>query len=779
MSEQPIIIKTEELDSNKQSFDYNNSSNNKKILLFLGILALVVVLVLFFVFRFFIFNKNKPVETKEPVENQSGQAVLPTDKEPEFQDITDMATSTDLMIDYLSFSSFYKKNEVEARPNFEKYELPLNTKIDVINYYDVSRRINIDPVIDDINNNGFALINNPWASEAYDFYSVYGKLRDNQVPFLLTSDFLIYYHQNTLKKAFKDIEENVFFNNLWDISKDLYQRAKSRYESRLSSIGNVNDPLLEGARLETVFFAVSLELLKPQPEQIAPLGVQLSQEKFSVSEANRFSFVLSANLKDEVEAELKLIREAKQEAKSPVLLYNRDYKDFSIPSDYLNNAKLSNFYLTSKWLNSVFPLYNTSDNCADCFLDREDWRVNFIASLLITEDFNSLSQIKNRWARIYKVLSFFKGLRDDLDFINYRDYMSSAFTANYNLEELLSGDNKSTDENLIKIKAKIADYKFLEIQGGADLQLKNMIGFKVLAGSFSPDNYLLSRLIYPVVTDQLSADNKTAINTTSCRQGQGIKRCKGIPQDIINLVYPLQNNNYFLVNSNYKNYANESRRLNQAITDSVNSRNSNYWSLLALIKEYLGADPKLLPSFSSSPEWEEKNLNTAVAAWANTYIPLERFSVKKFSGYRGLENLSRWSEKYFIEPNLQLINELIAANEMTSEMLLALRVDSEAKQVVEDMKTAKNNLKRIRDIMVKDISAEKLSDGDLEFISEFVGQLEIINPIKDKSFSLKPEGYSQALKGDISNFKLLVVVNQRNGEKFFSVGPVWDYQEKK
>lgn len=779
MSEQPIIIKSEELEGSKQSFDYNNHSNIKKMLLFLGILVLVIILILFFAFRSIIFSNKKPVEIKEPIEVESGQAFLPTDKEPEFSEITDMATSTDLMIDYLSFSSFYKKNEVEVRPNFEKYELPLNTKIDVINYYDVSRKINIDSVIDNINNNGFALIDNPWAKEAYDFYSVYGKLRDNQVPFLLTSDFLIYYHQNTMKKTFKDIEENVFFNNLWDISKELYQRAKSRYESRLSSIGNVNDPLLEGARLETVFFAVSLELLKPLPEQIAPLGVQLSQEKFSVSEANRFSFALPPNLKDEVEAEIRLIREAKQETKSPVLLYDRNYSDFKIPSDYLNNVKLSNFYLTSKWLNSVFPLYNDSDNCADCFLDREDWRVNFIASLLITEDFNSLSQIKNRWARIYKVLSFFKGLKDDLDFINYRDYMSAVLPEGYNLEELLSGDNKSIDDNLIKVKNKISDYEFLEIQGGADLQLKKMIGFKVLADSFSPDNYLLSRLVNPVVTDLIEIKDKVAVNTTSCRQGGGIKRCKGTPHDVINLVYSLQGNDYFSVNSSYKNYSNESRRLSKAIDDSVNSRNSNYWSLLALIKEYLNTDIALMPAFSSSPEWKERSLDTAIAAWANTYIPLERFSVKQFTGYRGLESLSRWSEKYYIEPNLKLINELIAVNEMTSEMLLALRVDSEARQVVEDLKTARNNLKRIREIMVKDISAEKLSDGDLEFISEFVGQLEIIDPIKEKGLSLKPNGYNQPLKADISNLKLLIVVNQRDGEKFFSVGPVWDYQEKK
>ncbi len=582
-----------------------------------------------------------------------------------------------------------------------------------------------------------------------------------------------------MKKAFKDIEENIFYDNLWDINKELYQRAKTRYESRLASIGNVNDLLLEGARLETIFFAVSLELLKPLPNQIAPVGVQVSQDKFSVSEANRFSFVLPPNLREDVEAEVKLIKEAKGIAKSPIFLYSKDYRDFNVSTDYRSHAKLNNFFLASKWLNSVFPLYHQGDDCSECLLDAEDWRINFIASLLIADDFSSLPQIKNRWARIYKIIAFFEGLRDGLDYINYRDSLISVLGKDYEIEKILQEDNEKISDNLEKIVAEIESYKFLEIQGGPtseDLKNKKGIGLKVLTDYFSPDDHLLGRLVSPAVGNYLGQELN---NNTSCGARQSLRRCNGSAYDIINLIHQLNNNSYFLDNSNYLNYQRESLKLSNEIGISIKNRTTNYWSLLALIEEFLNFDKSLMPVFSQSDKWEEKNFNTAAAAWGNMHLPLERFSINQTLGPKGLDNFSRWNENSYIEPNLALVNELISVNKMILSMFSALRIEVETKQVIQEVLAAKQNLERIREVIIKEISGEKLTEDDFEFIYDFTALLEILEPAKEKAFSLYPSSFSQALKGNLSNLKLIIVVNQRNGEKFFSLGPVWNYQERK
>ncbi|MBN2854183.1 DUF3160 domain-containing protein [Patescibacteria group bacterium] len=785
-SEMPTILSAEgQVDtSSQQSFDDSGGNfSSKKIIVILIALITIIALVLIFVFRFY-SNKNEGTkiyqENEEENEPELPKAVLPILEHPSLDEVDNLATSTDLLIEYLTFATFYNKKEMDLRPAFEQYNLPINTKIDIINYHDTARKLNLDPVIEDINNYGFALIDNPWQGEINDFYSAYAKLREEQIPLFISSDFLIYYHQNVMKKTFKDIEENIFYYNIWDINKDLYDRAKTRYEARLSEVGNINDPLLEASRLATVFFAVSLELLKPQANQIAPIGVQINEDKFSVAEANRFAFNVPINLKDDVEAELLLIREAKKTLKSPVLLYDRDYSDFIVPSDYRRHAKLHNFYLASKWLNSVFPLYYQEDNCASCLLDREDWRINFIAALLISEDFNSLPQIKNRWARIYKVISFFKGLKDNLDYINYRDAALVVFGENYDIEAMFKGDNESIDENLNSLSKEISKYEFLEIQGGPsvnDLKEKINIGFKVLSDSYSPDNYLLSRLVSPTVSDYLAGATVADNNVTACGQRNNLKRCNGFSYDIINLVYPLQQNKYFIENSNYNYYDVESARLSKEVKLSVDNHASNYWSSLAFIKEFLEFDQELMPSFAKSSEWENKSLQTAAAAWANNYVPLEKFSLNQSLGVRGLDDFARWSESSYIEPNLALVNELISINEMVLETLLALKIETEIRQVVEELRSALVNLEQIKAIVTKEISGEKIDSTDFEFISDFAAALEIVEPIKDKSFIIKPETFTKNLIIDLNDFKFVVIVNQREGQKFFSVGPVWNYSE--
>lgn len=782
-NETATIISEDGYADNRQEPDnFDGNPFSKKLLFFIIGLVLLIALIMIFIFRFYLAKDRGPVVIEGPQQEkvESVRPVLPFFDKEELAEITDISTSTDLMIEYLSFSDFYEKSEVKVEAKFENYSLPLNTKIEVINYYDISRKINLDPVIDDINEQGFALINNPWASDSFDFYSIYRKLKEKQIPTFISSDFLLYYQQNIMKKAFKDIEENIFYDNLWDISKELYLRAKTRYESRLASIGNINDPLLEGARLETIFFAVSLELLKPLTTQVAPVGVQVSQDKFSVAEANNFFFAAPLNLKDDIESELKLIREAELVTKSPILLYSRDYKDFAVPQEYRGQAKLNNFFLASKWLNSVFPLHYQGNDCPKCLLDREDWRINFIASLLISDDFSSLPQIKNRWARIYKVISFFAGLRDDLDYINYRDSLISIFSQDYEIESIFQGSNEEIDQKLKQVALEIEKIKFLEIQGGPstkDLENKTGIGLKVLTDYFSPDNYLLSKLVSPNVGNYLGKGLEN--NNTACGSSQSIKRCNGSAYDIINLVQPLDNYNYFLENSNYTNYQKEASKLRNEIKIGIKNRTTNYWSFLSLVQDFLNFDKKLMPIFSQTPKWEEKYFNVMAASWGNYHLPFEKFNVNQSIGPKGLDDFSRWSESSYIEPNLALLNELISVNKMVLSMFSALRIEVEAKQVVKEISAATDNLEKVRAIIIKEIAGEKLSDTDFEFISDFSSLLEILEPIKNKSFSLNPNSFSQALKGDLSNLKLMVVVNQKEGEKSFSLGPVWNYKEGK
>lgn len=767
--------------------DSSTSSIKKKIFLFVG-LALFLILIgvgVFFAIKNFWSKKAlvlPPVEIVQPA-TTTVTGTLPNLNLP-LNATSSEATSTfsNIAIEYLSFVDFYKTPDNKISPQFKDYKLPLNVKIDVLNYYDLSRKLDLDPGLTSLSNSGFALIDNPWIKAAPDFYSIYTNLEQKQIPFLITSDFILYYYQTTLKKVFKDIEENIFYDNLWSINKALYDAAKNRYEARLASIGNINDSVLEGERLEAAFFAVALELLKPATGQIAPAGTLDDKNKFVATETERFYFVTPPYLRDDVLREVKLIRESKDKVKSPVILYTRDYKDFVVPTDYRGNARLNNFYLTSKWLNSVFPLNYRDNNCPNCLLDKADWRLSMIAASFISADFSDLPELKNKWARIYKVMSYFNPLREDLNYVYYRDTLKMVFGENYKIDELFDDKNPEAKNNLAKLQAKLNAITFSPFLGAIDKKdpaANYRIGFKMLVEGYLPNDYIFTTLTYPSV-DIFQGTSTKKDNITACQVKGANRRCSGFALDFINLVSPIASNSYFEENTNYLNYGREVNNLKNKLNQDTVWHTTNYWSTLSALSAYLNMEKSNQPIFSRSIAWRDRTLDTSVSAWVNMQLPVDKFSVNKIFKGQGLNNFSRFSDNYYIEPNLNLINELLANSAMMQKMFSSLQVNQEVVAVPNALQMATDNLNAIKGVVIKELSGQALTPEDKEIISGFAKQLTIENVVgAQKQLTLKIPGAKNGLKEDIGTLKLMVLIHQDGEDKVFSVGPVWSHTESR
>ncbi len=737
------------------------------------------------------YGVNKYFTKKTPIDNTPAIVETASTSQGSLPDLslsglasTTMATSTfsNVAVEYLSFADFYKSPDNAITTKFADYELPLNVKIDVLNYYDLSRKLSLDPVLGNLNSNGFAIIDNPWSKEAPDFYSIYTKLEEKQIPFFISSDLILYYYQTTLKKVYKDIEENIFYDNLWNINKDLYNSAKNRYEARLASIGNINDSILEGERLEAAYFAVALELLKPAPDQIAPKGTLDDKNKFVTTETERFYFVTPPYLKDDVLREVKLIREAKENTKSPVMLYARDYRDFVVPADYRGNARLNNFYLTTKWLNSVFPLNYTGKNCPKCLLDKEDWRLGMIAASFISADFSDSPELKNKWARIYKVMSYFNPLREDLNYVFYRDALKSVFGENYAVEQLFDDKNPEAKNNLQKLQTKLNALEFSPFLGAIDKvdpAINYRLGFKLLVEPYPPSDYILTHLSYPTVDTYLGSSTKLN-NLTACSLNNKTRRCNGFALDIINLISPLTGNEYFSENTNYFNYATESKNLLDKLnTDSV-WHTTNYWSTLSALSAYLNINKKTQPLFAQTSAWHEHSLNTALGAWVDMQLPLDKFSVIQLFKGQGFDDFSRFNDNSYVEPNLNLLNELMANDQMMQKMFAALQVNQEVVSVSNALSAAYDNLNSLRGVVIKELTGETLAPEDNEIITNFAKQLTIegANNTGEK-YTLKAATSRNGLQENLGRLQLMVVVHQSGDDKVFSVGPVWSYSESR
>ncbi|RLC38493.1 hypothetical protein DRH27_02100 [Candidatus Falkowbacteria bacterium] len=748
--------------------------------LFIFFALIIFICITKFSFPFFSGDKNDHNETI--IATNTVQR-LPIDDNIIKNDDDYFGTTTDnVKAEDISFADFYKAAVNDFKPNIESYSLPVNIKADVSNYYDISRKLNLDSNIEDFNNYGFAILENQYYREADNFFDLYRLLINKDMPLLITSDFLIYYYQNVFKSAFKEIEKNAFYDNLWSINKKLYDIALTRYKRRSSAVGLANDPVLEGQRLETVYFAVALKLLMPDLEQINSQDNFIDEARFSAQEADYYYFDIPENLQNQINQEINLIKSASGENKSPALLYPINYKVFKVPDNYKSSAKLNNFYLGMKWLNSFFPLYYRSDECPDCLLDYNDWVINLAAAGYITKDLQDNQDIKNQWAIIYKFISFFSGLRHDLTYLHYAWAMNEIFGENYEIEKIFSSENINRKSDLLNIQKKLASFKFSDIEGGFERVADSPepdLGMRLLQNPYWPNDFILKEFIGSEMTPLEVPEGKNTYSTLCKSKAGFFYRCGGMGLDIINMLEPgIVNNDYFKENSNYVHYDFRIKKLNEQINgfDNYTWNNNVYWITLDLDKILLTYNNEGLPVFFRHDSWKQKkDINTALGAWVNLHLA-EDITVNYYENKSSnLGSYSQCNLNNYIEPNLPLVNELISRNEMLMNMLAILKVTNKTNAASIELKDLNDKLKNTKLIIEKELSGAAIDSDNCKFINDFVGHL-IIETSASKEFSILFE--EKVLSESINGLKLLAVVYNNSGKKIIAVGPLFNYMEK-
>ncbi|MFH1744796.1 MAG: DUF3160 domain-containing protein [bacterium] len=774
----------------------NKFSTGKIYVYLIYILIFVAVISVFYYF----YSINQSRNDENSTQNQQNLGIEPEATSTEYRgfqilvdgngDVMAIGSSTDLIkAEYLSFGNFYERPKDDFRATISSFELPINVKTDVSNYYEASRKINLDPYIDDLNNYGFAVIDNQFIGEANDFFGMNRLLSQKGFPVIATTDFLFYYFQNTLKQAFKEIEENAFYENVWTINKKLYDDALTRYKLRANEKKMINDPILEAERLETAYLAVVLKLLMPMSSQINENTNLNEKGKFTKQEAEKFVFDIPSFLIDDVATEINLIREAKKESKSPVMLYGRDYKSFLVPADYKNNAKLNNFYLAMKWANSVFPLYYKSETCPNCLLDKDDWTINLIAASYLSKDFSQNQEVKNQWAICYKFISFFSGLRDDLTYLHNNEVMSGLFGENYVIEDIFAADNPKRDENIASVQKKLAEYDFKDIEGGLprDIGLSvneenakyvPYIGMRILQEPYWPNGFIFDELTGEDLSTAM--ENQSSESSCSEKDAKGNKmvyRCKGTGLDLVNILYEIESPaDYFIRNTDYNNYGKKINELKNkiAVFNDFTWNDNIYWASLDLGRKILQYNQNESPTYSRSLKWEqEKNYNSFLGSWVNIHLPADKLEFYGGEEAKGLSAEEPLCNHYnYIEPNLALYKEMLARNVMLIDILSELGVSKEANDAVISLTDFNKYLNEIIKISKKELSNEVINEEDCNNLNLFL-KLRFVEKSGEKTYEKK----ENLLNEKIDGVKLIAVVYEKEGKKILAVGPIFDYRE--
>ncbi len=717
-----------------------------------------------------------------------------------------VATATVEKNEEISFGDFYIQPAQSGLVKAKGVNLPLNIKEQTANYYNLNREIVLTTdQLKKVNQNGYVVIDNPFPKEAKDFFSMYATLNKKNLPFLVTNDFLFYYYQNTLKSIYKQLESDLFYKEAWEFNKAMFELANQRYLDRYSKVGLINDTVLEAMRLESAYFAVSLELLKVKSNQVTPASKDSVATKewlklqFDEREADYYKFTVPEYLRLDVNKELALIIKGAANSKltlSPVMLYQRDYRDFAVPKEYEKNYRLINFYQSFQWLKNNFPLYYQSPECPDCFLDKSDWMINQGAAHLIARDLATHRDLKNQWAKIYKAYSYFSGLRSELTYIDYSNSFTKVFgeTVEKNegsqsgrtIEQVFDTANPNREQELLKLRDEIATIQFDSAKGSYNKQTalgKFKSGLRVIQEDYWPTQYIFEQLTFdnagPYLGDVKKLDRN--IDKTQCTTSpSSAVRCRAIGFDIINPIYNEQiTNDYFVANSRYKNYFNQTPALRRHF-DNFDTRawhQSFFWSNLHAAQQFLNTRKIDNFNYTKTNDWSNIVLTTALGSMINSKLPYDqwKYSYQQINGLNGQELI-----KYnFVEPNLVLVNELLANSKMVFNSFVKLGLIKENHQEFNDLFT---DLESVRRLIIKERNGEEADFTDWSFVNGLVNKyyvskegskvsnidfIDPANPTKD-----------YLMEQSLSGLKLLITVQFHQGRNLIVAGPVFNFNER-
>ncbi len=769
--------------------EVSSSGNKGKRLIFIlaiSFLSIIILMMIGLLFYLKSQSASKINEKNQKAASSSSKIIpsgrLPDDSQKKSNSKIATSSSPELAIEKILFGDFYHQEKFNVPTPVNDYDLPLNVKADASNYYDLSRKIEIkDDEVKKLNQNGFVIIDDQFnASNLNDLYRV---LLDKNIPIVVSRDYLLFYYQAILKQSFKEIEKNIFYEKLWNISRQMFSVSYKRYEERRLRNGLVNDPVLEGERMEVAYLAVILKLLEPNEKQVNTNMKFVDENKFTPQESEKFFFDVPRPLKDDVNKELKLIRDANSQDKSPILFYQIDYSQFKPPQQYKTNAKLNNFYLATHWLNSVFPLYYKGDACPDCLLDKEDWRISMVAASFLAKDMASSDEFKKEWASIYKIIAFFRGLRQDLTYLHYNDVLKEVFGPNYNIEELFTRNNLASEDNFNKLQMRLSQFNFTPLEGGIERnnsKTQPMIGLKILQDSYWPDNYILKHLTYPYVDVFLgTAKSRKELPITACKisKEDNYYRCCAIGLDVVNLIHPIQDNNYFFYNTNYENYNSQVNNFRNILTDKFNLyswHSNNFWTTIYTLKNFLSNNAGF--AYEQSQDWEKQKINSSLGAWLDLQLPGDKFVFADMGSSHNSFYMNEDGYDY-IEADLVLIKNLEANVKMFLGMFSALKlndVDNTASLYLQDLLS---RLNKIETIINKELNGEKLEKIDIKFIHDFIRQF-IIKKSPSKSMTISFYG-KQEIKEELNGVKILLLATKQAEKIIINVGAMFNYYEGK
>jgi hypothetical protein len=726
----------------------------------------------------------------------SGCIQQPTPSKPE-EDIlkTERVDLSGVQTDKaVSFIEHYSLDSLNITLQTSQYELPLKTEEEIYNFDDFSTKIPLDGDASRLlEENGFVVISNPFNPKEEYITEPYKTLKEQEIPIFITSDSLLHLYHIQFDETLRQIEEREFYDTIWQISNELLNDSIENY--------NVySGDLKEASRRNAAYFAVGLSLLQPKEEQLCTdewkcSDPGLASSYFEQEDLEKYSFEVPDFVKSDVEKELELIEEHGGFSESAIFKYKEDYSQYVPRGHYTRSEKLKNYFKAFMWYGRMGFLLKGGPTG---LVSAGDAKIQTIGAAVIASEFAESEELKDKWDRIYSVTAFYVGLSDDLGPYEYIEALDSVFNGKFVPDDL-------TDENIGKLKAKLAEYMPPKIYGGtgdcvipppftpeqADQCLESTKGFRLMGQRFIPDSYMFSNLVGAYTDVYLGDREPKPFTFVISNAGRPIR---GFPRglDVMALLGSDRARELLdvLDDSNYKGYNEAYKKLDDEF-ESFGEADWNknlYWSWLFALKPLLKEYGSGYPTFMQTGAWQDKELTTALASWTELRHDTILYAKQSYTMAETAFPVPTPEKTVvgYVEPVPEFYNRLLALTRMTATGLDEMKVlDSSAKYRLESLETI---LERLVELSEKELENKELTEKDYEFIENFGDELNaVLSEVDEKAkkttiiADVHTDGNTgQVLEEGVGYVDLIVVAYKvPDGRVLIGAGPVMSYYEFK
>ncbi len=449
-------------------------------------------------------------------------------------------------------------------------------------------------------------------------YDIYKYCQENDLPIFVTTDSVLHVYHILFDYSLRILETRKLYEDLSNLNAIMLKNAIYQYEKTTL-------PLAKTATLKNMaYFSVASVLLDPKiqvPEQV----------------------------KNMVDAELKLIDDHVGFVPSPIFGYEEDYSQYVPRGHYTRNDMLKRYFKSMMWYGRMMFRITPREGKEKGI--EETLQAIYIISSIKKGVINNMPALE-LWDRIYQPTVFFVGKTDDLNVYEYMEIMEKIYGADY---VSLSYDDLA---DITKIESFIEEVKayrnpFINstiVWRGEDISVVTK-GFRFMGQRYIPDSHMFQELV----------DDKVLYRMFP--KGLDIMAILGSERayDILINVYK---------ENQYPDYTKQMAKLKDAFgkMDDVVWAQNLYWNWLYVLMPLLAEKGAGYPMFMQNTAWLDKELSTALGSWAELRHDTILYAKQSYTMKTSLPPMPQLVKGY-VEPNAELYARLASLAKYTREGL--------------------------------------------------------------------------------------------------------------